>query len=67
MAEVDAQAVQANDIMLGLPNGSGLGTFIWEPTANNAGQALFDSRGAVIPEKMAAYDKVIRKYGRPTQ
>ncbi len=67
MAEVDAQAIQANDIMLGLPNGQGLGTFIWEPTANNAGQALFDNRGAVIPEKMAAYDEVIRKYGRPTQ
>jgi arabinogalactan endo-1,4-beta-galactosidase len=61
MAEVDAQAVQANDIMLGLPNGQGLGTFIWEPTANNAGQALFDIRGAVIREKMAAYDEVIRK------
>ena len=66
MAEVDAQAVRANDIMLGLPNGQGLGTFIWEPTANNAGQALFDSHGAVIPEKMAAYDEVIGKYGRPT-
>ena len=67
MAEVDAQAIQANDIMLGLPTGQGLGTFIWEPTANNAGQALFDSRGEVIPEKMEAYDEVIRKYGRPTQ
>jgi arabinogalactan endo-1,4-beta-galactosidase len=67
MAEVDAQAIQANDIMLGLPNRQGLGTFIWEPTANNAGQALFDNRGAVIPEKMAAYDEVIRKYGRPAQ
>ena len=64
MAEVDAQAVQANDIMRGLPNGQGLGTFIWEPTANNANQALFDSRtGAVLPEKMAAYDEVKRKYG----
>jgi arabinogalactan endo-1,4-beta-galactosidase len=67
MAEVDAQAMQANEIMLGLPNGQGLGTFIWEPTANNAGQALFDNRGAVIPAKMSAYDEVIRKYGRPAQ
>jgi arabinogalactan endo-1,4-beta-galactosidase len=41
MAEVDAQAVQANDIMMGLPDKRGLGTFIWEPTADNAGQALF--------------------------
>lgn len=67
MAEVDAQAIPANDIMLGLANGQGLGTFIWEPTANNAGQALFDNHGAVISEKMAAYDEVIRKYGRPAQ
>jgi len=65
MAEVDAQAVQANEIMLGLPNGQGLGTFIWEPTANNAGQALFDNRGAVIPEKMAAYDEVMKTYRPP--
>jgi arabinogalactan endo-1,4-beta-galactosidase len=63
IAEVDAQALPANEIMLSLPNGQGLGTFIWEPTANNAGQALFDNRGAVIPEKMAAYDEVMKKYG----
>ena len=63
MAEVDAQAVVANDIMLGLPDGRGLGTFIWEPTANNAGQALFDNRGAVIPEKMAQYDRVLKEHG----
>lgn len=63
MAEVDAQAVVSNEIMLGLPNSRGIGTFIWEPTANNANQALFDNRGAVIPEKMAAYDEVMKKYG----
>jgi arabinogalactan endo-1,4-beta-galactosidase len=58
MAEVDAQAVEANHIMWGLPEGRGIGTFIWEPTANNAGQALFDNKGAVIAEKMAGYDAV---------
>jgi arabinogalactan endo-1,4-beta-galactosidase len=63
MAEVDAQAVQANDIMRGLPAGRGLGTFIWEPTANNANQALFDTRGAVLPAKMQQYDEVVTKYG----
>jgi arabinogalactan endo-1,4-beta-galactosidase len=63
MAEVDAQAVQANDIMRSLPAGRGLGTFIWEPTANNANQALFDNRGALIPAKMAQYDEVVAKYG----
>jgi arabinogalactan endo-1,4-beta-galactosidase len=66
MAEVDAQAVVANEIMLSLPNGRGLGTFIWEPTANNAGQALFDNRGAVIPDKMAQYDQVMKQHG-PTK
>jgi arabinogalactan endo-1,4-beta-galactosidase len=66
MAEVDAQALLANEIMLGLPNHQGLGTFIWEPTANNAGQALFDNQGNVIPEKMAQYDEVMKKYG-PTK
>ncbi len=62
MAELDAQAVEANDIMQGLPRGQGLGTFIWEPTANNANQQLFDNRGAVLPARMAAYDQVTAKY-----
>ncbi len=63
MAEVDAQAEAANDIMKGLPDGRGLGTFIWEPEASNANQQLFDNRGAVIPERMAGYDRVVEKYG----
>lgn len=70
MAEVDAQAVEANDIMQSLPGKRGLGTFIWEPTANNANQALFaqpTARGGdaplpALPDKMAAYDKVMQKY-----
>jgi arabinogalactan endo-1,4-beta-galactosidase len=41
MAEVDAQAEVANDIMKGLPGERGLGTFIWEPEADNANQTLF--------------------------
>ena len=48
--------------MQGLPRGQGLGTFIWEPTANNANQQLFDNRGAVLPARMAAYDQVTAKY-----
>lgn len=58
MAEVDAHALQANAIMRALPDHRGLGTFIWEPTANNAGQALFDNQGNVIPAKMAEYDQL---------
>ncbi|HEY4329889.1 MAG TPA: glycosyl hydrolase 53 family protein [Phycisphaerae bacterium] len=45
MAEVDNQATEANDIMMGLPDRRGLGTFIWEPEANNANQALFVQGG----------------------
>jgi arabinogalactan endo-1,4-beta-galactosidase len=63
IAEVDAHTREANEIMRGLPDGRGLGTFIWEPTANNAGQALFDAQGNVIETKMAAYDEVIETYG----
>ena len=63
MAEVDAHTREANEIMRGLPDGRGLGTFIWEPTANNAGQALFDPQGHVIEAKMAAYDEVVERYG----
>jgi hypothetical protein len=37
--------VEANDIMMGLPERRGLGTFIWEPEANNANQALFVQGG----------------------
>ena len=63
IAEVDAQAEAANDIMKALPDGRGLGTFIWEPEASNANQQLFDNRGAVIPDRMAGYDRVVEKYG----
>jgi arabinogalactan endo-1,4-beta-galactosidase len=60
IAEVGSEAAEAVDIMGGLPDGRGLGTFIWEPTSNLNGQALFDNTGAVIPERMAVYDKVLR-------
>jgi len=72
MAEVDAQAAEANDIMMALPEQRGLGTFIWEPEANNANQALFVQGGgrgrgaatvAVDGARMGAYDKVVEKYG----
>ena len=56
IAEVGSETKESLDIMRSLPNRKGLGTFIWEPTSNGNGQALFDNTGAVIPEKMAAYD-----------
>ena len=57
IAEVGSETKESLDIMRSLPNRKGLGTFIWEPTSNGNGQALFDNTGALIPEKMAPYDK----------
>ncbi len=62
IVELAAEVVETNRIMHALPDGRGLGTFIWEPTANNNGQALFDRRGAVIDDKMRQYDEVASKY-----
>ena len=39
---------QVNDIVHNLPNGKGLGTFIWEPTS--WGEAFFDKDGNTLPE-----------------
>lgn len=39
---------QVNDIVHNLPNGKGLGTFIWEPTS--WGEAFFDKNGNTLPE-----------------
>jgi arabinogalactan endo-1,4-beta-galactosidase len=63
IVELAADVLETNQIMHQLPDGKGLGTFIWEPTANNNGQALFDRRGAVIPERMRLYDEVAKEYG----
>jgi len=62
IAEIATEVLETNEIMLNLPEGKGLGTFIWEPTANNNRQALFDNSGKVIPERMALYDDVVNKY-----
>jgi arabinogalactan endo-1,4-beta-galactosidase len=63
VAEVGYETAEANKIMHDLPGHRGLGTFIWEPTWNNNRQQLFDDNGAVIPAKMAPYDKVVKDYG----
>ncbi|MBN2180381.1 MAG: glycosyl hydrolase 53 family protein [Sedimentisphaerales bacterium] len=62
IAELAVEVLEANEIMLNLPDNKGLGTFIWEPTAGNNRQALFDRRGNVITERMALYDEVVKKY-----
>ena len=39
----------------------GIGTFVWEPTQNGNMQGIFDRSGAVIPEKMAPYDELMKQ------
>lgn len=58
IAEIGAESGESVEIMRSLPDGKGVGTFIWEPTSNLNGQALFDNTGAVIPEKIAVYDEL---------
>ena len=62
VAEVAFEITESNDIMQSLPGHRGLGTFIWEPTQGGNQQQLFDRNGAVIPAKMALYDKVVKDY-----
>ena len=50
-----------NDIVRGLPNGKGLGTFIWEPTRWQ-GPALFDQKGNTKPE-IDTYFRMAQDYG----
>ncbi|HEX5109176.1 MAG TPA: glycosyl hydrolase 53 family protein [Vicinamibacterales bacterium] len=61
VAEVGFEVKEAMEVMRSLPDGRGLGTFVWEPTSNLNGQSLFDGSGAVIPEKMAVYDELTRR------
>jgi len=60
VAEVGFEARETMEVMRSLPDGRGVGTFVWEPTSNLNGQSLFDSSGAVIPEKMAVYDELTK-------
>jgi arabinogalactan endo-1,4-beta-galactosidase len=65
IAEVADEVLDAHHIMRDMPEGKGLGTFIWEPTQNGNRQGLFDNRGAVIPAKMAAYDQIAKELKEP--
>ncbi len=62
VAEVAYEIPESNEIMRALPDHRGLGAFVWEPTQSGNRQQLFDFNGAVIPEKMAQYDKVVKDY-----
>jgi len=61
IAEVAYETVEANQIMRSLPDHRGLGTFIWEPTQRGNQQQLFDDTGALLPAKMAPYDKLMKE------
>jgi len=52
-----------NDVVHGLPNGTGLGTFIWEPT-KWGGPALFDATGKTKPE-LDLYPEIAQDYRAP--
>jgi arabinogalactan endo-1,4-beta-galactosidase len=52
-----------NDIVRGLPDGKGLGTFIWEPT-KWGGPALFDANGNTKPD-IDVYQKMVEDYRVP--
>jgi len=52
---------EINDIVRGLPDGKGLGTFIWEPTKWRGG-ALFDQQGDTKPE-IDIHGDMAKEYG----
>ncbi|MDH4239851.1 MAG: arabinogalactan endo-1,4-beta-galactosidase [Phycisphaerae bacterium] len=55
---------QINDIVRGLPNAKGLGTFIWEPTKwGPGGGAMFDNLGKTKME-IDIYPEMARDYHR---
>jgi arabinogalactan endo-1,4-beta-galactosidase len=62
IAELAAEVLETNEIMLNLSGNKGLGTMIWEPTANNNQQALFDYQGRTITARMALYDQAVKEY-----
>jgi arabinogalactan endo-1,4-beta-galactosidase len=64
VAEVGFEAKEAAAALREIPDRRGLGMFVWEPTSNLNGQALFDNMGVVIPEKMAVYDELASTYVR---
>lgn len=71
IAEYSAEQRAAGDVMHGLPNKRGLGTFNWDPTRaydTHPNDPLFSTDGAwnhyvAIPNKMGLYDQMALDYG----
>lgn len=67
IAEYNPERTAANQIMKNLPNGRGLGTFIWEPTQSGSwGESLFNySNGKFVAKQadFAEYDALRASLG----
>jgi arabinogalactan endo-1,4-beta-galactosidase len=66
--QTDTELRQANDIVFGLPNHQGLGTFFWEPTrhVNSMNPGIFTVKQGVytaIPACIDQYDQMKTAYG----
>jgi arabinogalactan endo-1,4-beta-galactosidase len=54
-----------NEAIYALPDGMGLGTFVWEPTvARRRASPLFDSKGAALPA-INLYDELRKQFTEP--
>jgi arabinogalactan endo-1,4-beta-galactosidase len=59
IAEYNAERTRANEIMRNLPDGRGLGTFIWEPTQSGSwGNALFVFNGTSYAADPASFAEI---------
>lgn len=67
IAEYNGDKRAANDLMRDMPDGRGLGTFFWEPTANGEwGDAMFTWAGneaRADQDDFAIYDQIADDYG----
>ena len=58
IAEYNPERTEANRIIHDLPNGRGLGTFIWEPTQSGSwGSSLFTSSGGTVRANGTDFDE----------
>jgi arabinogalactan endo-1,4-beta-galactosidase len=63
VAEYSQAAEQTNEVVHNIPDGKGLGTFIWEPTYWR--ETLFDWRGmtCVTNDRIRVFDELAERYG----
>lgn len=69
VAEYNPERTRANLIIRDLPDGRGLGTFLWEPTRGGPwGKALFTARGSTMvanPTDFEEFDALVPQLGLP--